>query len=228
MERKIGEIFEYDGNKLRVEACENSECSNCYFAELCPNIDLDIVGNCESTDRQDKSNVKFIAIEKESELNLCEILKDCPEGWEFYSSNVGNVKFVRLDLADSDYPIIVKVEGRREFSFTKEGWYWKGYTNAECTLFPSKNQRDWSKFTAPWYKNEKFDPNTLKPFDKVLVRDTTFGYWECEFFSHHIDDAYPYVGITSSYKYCIPYNDETKHLVGTTDEAPEFYKYWED
>ena len=26
----------------------------------------------------------------------------------------------------------------------------------------------------------------------------------------------------------IPYNDETKHLVGTTDEAPEFYKYWED
>ena len=26
----------------------------------------------------------------------------------------------------------------------------------------------------------------------------------------------------------IPYNDETKHLVGTTDEAPEFYRYWED
>ena len=86
MERKIGEIFEYDGNKLRVEACENSNCSNCYFEELCPNINLDIVGNCESTDRQDKSNVKFIAIEKESELNLCEILKNCPKGWEFYSS----------------------------------------------------------------------------------------------------------------------------------------------
>ena len=25
----------------------------------------------------------------------------------------------------------------------------------------------------------------------------------------------------------IPYNDETKHLVGTTDEAPEYYRYWE-
>ena len=30
------------------------------------------------------------------------------------------------------------------------------------------------------------------------------------------------------YKYCIPYNDDTKHLVGTTKEAPEFYRYWED
>ena len=77
-------------------------------------------------------------------------------------------------------------------------------------------------------KKEMFDPKTLKPFDKVLVRDTIFGYWECEFFSHHMDDTYPYVGITSSYKYCIPYNDETKHLVGTTEEAPEYYKYWEE
>ena len=30
------------------------------------------------------------------------------------------------------------------------------------------------------------------------------------------------------YQYCIPYNDETKHLVGTTEEAPEYYRYWED
>ena len=26
----------------------------------------------------------------------------------------------------------------------------------------------------------------------------------------------------------IPYNNDTKHLIGTTDEAPEFYKYWEN
>ena len=30
------------------------------------------------------------------------------------------------------------------------------------------------------------------------------------------------------YKYCVPYNDDTKHLVGTTEEAPEYYRYWED
>lgn len=28
--------------------------------------------------------------------------------------------------------------------------------------------------------------------------------------------------------FCIPYNDDTKHLVGTKEEAPEYYRYWED
>ena len=44
--------------------------------------------------------------------------------------------------------------------------------NGECTLFPSKDQRDWSKFVRFWDKPkvDKFDPKTLQPFDKVLVR----------------------------------------------------------
>ena len=38
-----------------------------------------------------------------------------------------------------------------------------------------------------------------------------------------------FITITNGeYRHCIPYNDETKHLVGTTEEAPEFYRYWED
>lgn len=162
-------------------------------------------------------------------IDLTKILENCPEGWEFYSSNVGNVRFVRLKLEDSDYPIIFRVEGRREFSCTKEGWYWKDYPDAECTLFPSKDQRDWSKFSAPWYKKEKFDPKTLQPFDKVLVRDEG-GVWDCDFFSYkrNRDVHHPYVTIASCCDLCIPYNDDTKHLVGTTDEAPEYYKYWED
>ena len=162
-------------------------------------------------------------------IDLTKILENCPEGWEFYSSNVGNVRFVRLKLEDSDYPIIFRVEGRREFSCTKEGWYWKDYPDAECTLFPSKDQRDWSKFTAPWYKKGKFDPKTLKPFDKVLVRDEG-GVWDCDFFSYirNRDIHHPYVTIASCCDLCIPYNDDTKHLVGTTDEAPEYYRCWED
>lgn len=162
-------------------------------------------------------------------IDLTKILRDCPEGWEFYSSNVGNVRFVRLKLEDSDYPIIVRVVGRREFSYTKEGWCWRDYPDAECTLFPSKDQRDWSKFSAPWYKKKKFDPKTLQPFDKVLVRDEG-GVWDCDFFSYkrNRDVHHPYVTIASCCDLCIPYNDDTKHLVGTTDEAPEYYKYWED
>ena len=96
----------------------------------------------------------------------------------------------------------------------------------ECVLFPSKEQRDWSKFKS---KQPKFDPNTLKPFDKVLVRDKNFENWNCGVFSHKdVSSAYPYRCIGALYTCCIPYNDDTKYLIGTNEEAPEFYRYWED
>ena len=28
--------------------------------------------------------------------------------------------------------------------------------------------------------------------------------------------------------YVIPYNEETAHIFGTSDDAPEYYRYWED
>ena len=84
---------------------------------------------------------------------------------------------------------------------------------------------DWIVFV----KSEKFDPKTLKPFDKVLVRDSDIHMWKCNLFSHIIKNgSYPYQCSNVGYLFCIPYNDDTKHLVGTTEEAPEYYKYWED
>ena len=77
---------------------------------------------------------------------------------------------------------------------------------------------------------EKFDPKTLKPFDKVIVKDYPASYWNCDFFSR-VDDStsnHKFITIGYAYKFCIPYNDDTKHLIGTTDDAPEFYRYWED
>ena len=75
----------------------------------------------------------------------------------------------------------------------------------------------------------KFDPKTLKPFDKVLVSDEHHTRWRCSFFSHIVDQInYKYFTSDSCYKFCIPYNDDTKYLVGTTDEAPEYYRYWEN
>lgn len=165
-------------------------------------------------------------------IDLTKILKNCPEGWEFYSSVAGCVKFVELDLENSDYPIAVQAGvGITKIYYTKKGWLLKDYSDAECTLFPSKDQRDWSKFTAPWYKKEKFDPKTLQPFDKVLAKDFDGNSdWTCNLFSHYDKkmDTFQCYCVGDPYTVCIPYNDDTKHLVGTTEEAPEFYKYWEE
>ena len=77
-------------------------------------------------------------------------------------------------------------------------------------------------------KKEKFDPNTLKAFDRVLTRRED-KIWNINFYSYKNPIwPWPYTCIDGAYKCCIPYNDETKHLLGTTDDAPEYYKHWEE
>ena len=287
-------------------------------------------------------------------LNLVEILKDCPKGTKLYSTMFGEVEYENIN-EDVEYPITFKTNKGTPSSVTSDGKYFR-YYDGECTLFPNKEQRDWSKFTAPWYNIEKqdkhkkqvhfpkftfddvlalqccmetvkkvqedkelyeklnlihskmydaywfekqgeqilsqtnerawlylvsdvltwkngigqylddprvqelakrlcsnyaqklynpsilfnssstgknkqkFDPKTLKAFDRVLTRNNKLVGWAVQLFSHIIEGElhYPYYCINNSYKYCIPYNDDTKHLVGTNEEAPEYYRYWED
>ena len=166
-------------------------------------------------------------------IDLTKILKDCPKGTKFYSLVHGEVTFVGINEMSKDYPIEIILTGGLFYYYTANGKLDKFY-NGECVLFPSKDQREWSKFNAPWYKKERFDPKTLKPFDRVLVRDDETRIWDIDFYSRKYNGtdiaerAYPYKCIGNSHRYCIPYNDETKHLVGTTEEAPEYYRYWED
>ena len=161
-------------------------------------------------------------------LNLVEILKDCPKGTKLYSTVFGEVEFE--DIKDnSTYPIIVS-KGINNFdSFTADGKVYKDL-DGECVLFPSKEERDWSKFNLKKPKQPKFDPKTLQHFDNVLVRDNNSERWRVQLFSNIIegDVDYPYLCINNPYRYCIPYNDDTKYLVGTDEEAPEYYRYWED
>ena len=161
-------------------------------------------------------------------LNLAKILKDCPKGTKLYSTIYGDVELVRVYLDDDAYPIEIKIgEGSDMICDTTNDGRLLYEFPGECTLFPSKEQRDWSKFKIKSNK-PKFDPKTLQPFDKVLARDMVNGQWRCTFYSHERKDIYKYVTTDYTYNYCIPYNDDTKHLVGTTNKEPEFYRYWED
>ena len=262
-------------------------------------------------------------------LNLVEILKDCPKGTKLYSSVFGGVELDHVDIR-ANYPIVIRLKDLdvRE-CITTEGTLFTEY-DGECILFPSREQRDWSKFnpkkdwlvstcefkdgdilsyqcegfknrsiyiyryhkrfntsyyvalsgddnefridnTGKWALNgyndtvrfatedekkklfqaikakgynwnaetktleklvkSKFDPKTLQPFDKVLARDTENSNWRGTLFSHYNKSdgvSYPCVTVGEVFSVCIPYNEDTKHLVGTDDEAPEYYKYWED
>ena len=245
MERKIGEVFEHQGVNVKVVATEFNNCGNCCFLEEnapCSRIRT-IAGECLSRKRTDKKSVIFVEVndeqpqeqaeqpqdEQPQKLNLCEILKHCPKGEKFWSPMFGYVVYrgiIKREIGvtvASGVPMIINADGTLTINLV---------TSPEIMLYPSREQRDWTKVKYE-PKKEKFDPKTLKPFDKVLSRYDG-GCWSANLFSHIEEEnnkyhsTYSFVCNGSLVKFCIPYNAETKHLVGKKDEAPEYYRYWED
>jgi hypothetical protein len=82
------------------------------------------------------------------ELNLCELLKDCV-GMKLYSTILGNVKITGVQ---GNYISFVSEKTRYSGGVSKSGKHWDD-EYGECTLFPSKENRDWSKFIKPLKKD---------------------------------------------------------------------------
>lgn len=115
-----------------------------------------------------------------------------------------------------------------EFEPTKEEderWLLKIFTY--LGIAPDTNNLD------RFFRTIKFDISTLKPFDKVLVKKSDQDVWRAELFSHMEEDKYCHVNryrcascSDTVFVKCVPYNSDTKHLVGTNLEAPDYYINW--
>ena len=169
-------------------------------------------------------------------IDLTKILEGCPVGTKLYSSIFGELSFVAIHNCYDKYPIELQAYNKSTHSTVEVTYAEDGRSSCifdgECTIFPSKDQRDWSKFERFWDKPKvkKFDPKTLQPFDKVLVKEYETDIWTASWYSHsanNLDDGW-FVCDNTYWHYIIPYNDETKHLVGTKEDCPEYYKWWED
>lgn len=153
-------------------------------------------------------------------IDLTKILKDCPKCTKFYSAVDGDVKFDGI-LEKSDYPIFTD-----KGTYTKEGTEYKG--RGECVFFPSKDQRDWSKFVPTWEQKKPKVKVTIHPFDKVLGKyeDAINDKWQADIFAQKIEEGTDEDGLYCvSFKYdrIIPYNKDTAHLLGTNDDCPIDY-----
>lgn len=103
------------------------------------------------------------------ELNIAEILKDKPQGTKLYTPISGDVWLVKdkKDKSTCNYPIVVSrseddgIQALNTFAFTAQGQY---MNTGECLLFPSKDMRDWEKFT--WKRGD-----VLKCIDTLCVFD---------------------------------------------------------
>ena len=124
-------------------------------------------------------------------LNLVEILKDVPKGTRLWSPICGECEFSEIvNDEDISHPIICRTNlnsgdfGRE--SFSADGKFSTLYKNAECVLFPSKENRDWSTFKAPTTHKH------FEPFQKVLrAIGHEFGYevWFADFYRHYDDST---------------------------------------
>lgn len=70
---------------------------------------------------------------------------------------------------------------------------------------------------AIWEKNK--EQPAFKPFDKVLVRDSTSDKWRANLFGYIGKDGY-YCCVYANWIYCIPY-EGNEYLLGTTKDVEE-------
>ena len=150
-------------------------------------------------------------------MDIANIIRSLPKVTKLYSPAFGNV-----ELTDVDNNGMIRVwTGAGHKIFFCNGHY---SANGECMLFPSADNRDWGSF-----KTTKFDVKTLKPFDAVLTRREDNAMWIANLFSHLSSTRNDKFVCVSQHHYvqCVLFNDETKHLLGTTESAPDFYNTWD-
>lgn len=154
-------------------------------------------------------------------MDLTKILKG-KEGTKLYSPLFGQV--ILIDVISNDglqrFPIKVSAYSSGQSSnvwFTKEGYYFEGYDNCECLLFPSKENRDWSEFKSD-----------LPIGTPVMVSRTPVIEWVLRYYAGNGStyDAQALCGIsTSQWEFVVPvcqfnfknktFNKEDNY--GTTD-----------
>lgn len=137
--------------------------------------------------------------------------------------------FIYSDKYEKNYCYIDNCgQFRVNFSLVLEG---------NCVHPATKEQRDllfkkMREVGYTWDENKKelkkipkhYDISNLKPFDKVLVRQNDSCTWGVSFFGRYSEMFMCCNNVC--FKQCIPLNDDTKHLFGTTDMCDEQYINW--
>lgn len=108
-------------------------------------------------------NKKLEIINKD--LDLTEILKDCPNGIKLYSPIFGDVYLDKI----RPYLAVIVTTNKEQNGLKEEFLYDGRYgINGECMIFPSKEQRDWSKWHRPFvdgdvlsYQNKLYKNRTI-------------------------------------------------------------------
>ena len=118
----------------------------------------------------------------EKKIDIGKILNDCPKGTKLYSPLCGECEFDHIEYMGK---IVCQTKKDTTIWFSPTGVYFEGYSGAECVLFPSKENRDWSKFQRPFKDGDiVFYNDTIAIFkewgDETLFRTYVTKYLCCD------------------------------------------------
>ena len=158
-----------------------------YDGNRCVGLSVRGVIDKNNDNSKDKKN------DMNEKLNLVEILKNVPKGTRLWSPVIGDCTFVEIDEnnkidedkkigeGEESYPIRCSTLNENdEWTFGSDGSF-TNYDSAECVLFPSKENKDWSTFKIPNKKHKHFEP-----YQKVLIKDKFMSkyFWVAAVYSH--------------------------------------------
>lgn len=117
MERKIGEIFEFEGKIYETIGFPSNSCFSCDFIKLCRSGMGEVIGNCCGNLREDKTDVFFKEIKKDMEKKDNQLTINIPDGMKIDVENCdlknGIIKFKKKELRYEDIENSLDLEGNR-------------------------------------------------------------------------------------------------------------------
>ena len=144
-----------------------------------------------------------------------------------FKYNLGDwIKRLTPNNKDKKY-FLLKVTGINNVSYQLENIYGNRYYKEKTFV---EDEKYWEIATEQeliddGIKERPFTIDDFKPTQFVLARDWNDQEWCLDIYSRK-DANDNYVCIHATWDKCIPYNDETKHLLGTTDDCLNKYKTW--
>lgn len=146
-------------------------------------------------------------------INLTDILKDTPKGTKLWSPVCGECEVEEILPCDA-YPIRIthgKGNGTLFYRFTSQGKLCNN-SEAECVLFPSKNNRDWLTFKV--LQKRKY----FEPFQKILIkvgnRKNNKKTWRADLYCHYDEETHTHCSI----RWSDIYDDEIIPYKGNEDK----------
>lgn len=143
----------------------------------------------------------------ETNINIAEILKDMPKGTKLYSTAFGEVTYDALAYGGQKIWVLTKDKNYK--IYLSDGRYRSG---GEITLYPSKEMRDWSKFS--WKKGDILVSNSGKV--EVIFEKFISNTYQAFIGKHHLDslDENPHYQCGGVYATAI-FNTESKDATQT-------------